>query len=130
MPDEWFAVDNLRKAWQYARADMIDDFAFDVIRHQDIASSIDKVLAMLNSQLKQGRYFPAPLMLVDVPKNGHSVRPGTVIPPMDLIVLYAIAQNIAPALDRALSDRVYSYRLNPHRARSRQPLFSDVRSEE
>ena len=110
--------------------DMRDDFAFDVIDHQDISTNIDKVLSVLNSQLEQGQYFPAPLALVDVPKNYHSVRPGTVIPPADLIVLYAIAQQIAPALDAALSDCVYSYRLNPRRARPGQPLFDALRSNE
>ena len=117
MPDEWFAVENLRKAWRYARMDLRDDFAFDVIDHQDISTNIDKVLGVLSAQLQQGQYYPAPLVLVDVPKNDHSVRPGTVVPPVDLIVLYAIAQQIAPELDQALSDCVYSYRLNPRRAR-------------
>ncbi len=130
MPTAWYSIDNLRKAWRYAQMDMRDDFIFDVIDHQDTKSNLDRVLRVLSTQLQQGQYYPAPMMSVPVPKNDHSVRPGTTIPPIDLVVLYAIVQQLAPPLDETLSESVYAYRLNPRRDERGQPLFGRRQSRE
>jgi len=130
MPTEWYSIEKLRKAWQYANIDMKDDFTFDIIDYQDIKHNIDVVLRALHTQLRQGQYYPAPILTVPVPKSHHSVRPGTTIPPVDLIVLYAIIQQLAPLLDKTLSDSAYAYRLNPKRDKKRQALFTDKESPE
>jgi hypothetical protein len=62
---------------------------------------------------------------VDVPKNDRSVRPGSTLPIIDSIYLYAIAQRLAPLLDPLLCDCAYAWRLNPSADRSGEPLFSD-----
>lgn len=130
MTTNWYSIDNLRKAWKYAKIDMKDDFVFDIIDHQDTKHNIDRVCRTLNVQLQQDQYYPAPILSVPVPKSDHSVRPGTTIPPIDLIILYAIAQQLAPPLDTTLSESVYAYRLNPRREDGEQPLFGARESPE
>ena len=120
---EWFSLENLEQAWKYVRLDIRDDFVFDVLDYEDIKLNQDKVLRSLYNQIKSGQYTPASIVRIGVPKNDHSVRPGTVIPVIDLIVLYAIAQQLAPVLDTLLSDSSYAYRLNPKSKKSREPLF-------
>lgn len=122
---EWFSIENLEIAWNYVRLDIKDDFVFDVIDHEDIKFNIEKVLQSLHDQLKHDQYTPAPIVRIGVPKNFHSVRPGTVVPIVDLIVLYAIVQQLAPALDVFLCDSAYAYRLNPKSKKPREPLFKD-----
>lgn len=122
---EWFSEENLEQAWRYARIDARDSFAFDVIDYADIRDNLSRVLSSLPAHIREDQYYPAPLLRINVPKTDHSVRPGSVIPIIDLIVLYALAQQLAPLLDPFLSDSAYAYRLNPKRDRSRQPLFKD-----
>ncbi len=122
---DWFSIENLQTAWNYVRLDMKDDFVFDVIDHEDIKFNIEKVLQSLHDQLKHDQYTPAPIVRIGVPKNFHSVRPGTVVPIVDLIVLYAIIQQLAPALDVFLCDSAYAYRLNPKSKKPKEPLFKD-----
>jgi len=122
---EWFSLENLESAWNYVRLDIKDDFVFDVIDYEDVKFNIAKVLQSLHDQLKHDQYTPAPIVRIGVPKNFHSVRPGTVVPIVDLIVLYAIIQQLAPALDVFLCDSAYAYRLNPKSNKPREPLFKD-----
>lgn len=122
---DWYSPENLEKAWKYARMEVRDDFVFDVINYKDVRLNIQRVLSSLHTQIKYKQYYPAPLLRIGVPKNEHSVRPGTVIAMVDLIVLYAMAQQLAPLLDPFLSDSAYAYRLNPRADESRQPLFKD-----
>lgn len=122
---DWYSEENLRRAWKYVKIDIRDDFAFDVIDHEDVKHNLERVLSSLHAQIRNNQYYPAPLLSIGVPKNDHSVRPGTVVPVLDLIVLYAIAQQLAPLLDPQLSDSAYAYRLNPKAAKSGQPLFKD-----
>lgn len=122
---DWYSQENLERAWKYARIEIRDDFVFDVINYEDIKLNLKRVLSSLHTQLKYKQYYPAPLLRIGIPKNDYSVRPGTTIPIVDLIVLYAIAQQLAPLLDPFLSDSAYAYRLNPKAEKSRQPLFKD-----
>jgi retron-type reverse transcriptase len=119
----WYSEENLKKAWRFVKYDIKDNFAFDVIEYEDIKTNIDVVISSLSSQLASDRYYPAPLLKVGVPKSEYSVRPGTVINVVDLIVLYAIAQQIVGLIDPILSESVYAYRLNPRAGRSGEHLF-------
>lgn len=131
MPREpWYSIGNLNKAWKYARIDMRDDFVFDAIGYQDLKNNIDQALKTLSDQLQQDQYHPAPILSIEVPKSDHSFRPGTTIPVLDLVVLYAIAQQLAPPLDETLGDSAYAYRLNPKHEERRQALFRDKDSPE
>jgi len=121
---EWCSVENLRKAWRYARRDQRQGFTFDIINHDDIKNNLDSILRAIRAQIIANEYYPAPILRVEVPKNDYSTRPGTTIPAVDLIVLYALAQQLAPLLDPCLCDSVCAYRLNPRREGKDQPLFS------
>ncbi len=122
---DWYSVDNLKKAWKYAKLESRDDFVFDVIDHSDIKHNINKVFNSINAQLKDRQYYPAPILHIPVPKNDYSVRPGTTISLIDLIVLYAIMQQLAPSLDAKLCESAYAYRLNPSRERRDESFFKD-----
>lgn len=125
MTTDWYSDDKLKQAWKYAKSDIRDDFIFDVINNDDISNNINHVITSIRAQIKANQYYPAPIIRIGVPKNYHSVRPGTVISPIDLIVLYAIAQRLAPLLDPHLSDSAYAYRLNSKAGKSGEHLFTD-----
>lgn len=122
---DWYSQENLERALRYANHEVRDDFVFDVINYEDVKLNERRVLSSLKTQIEYEQYHPAPIIRIGVPKNDHSVRPGTVIPIVDLIVLYALAQQLAPLLDPLLSDSAYAYRLNPKAGKSQQPLFQD-----
>ena len=122
---KWYSKKNLEKAWSYAKIDVRDDFIFDVINYEDIKMNIELVITTLHTKIRDDQYCPAPIIKINVPKNDHSVRPGTVVPIVDLIVLYAITQQLAPFLDKLLSDSAYAYRFNPKANKSNEPLFKD-----
>lgn len=124
--DLWYSTARLEKAWRYAKNDIRDNFVFDIINHEDIKYNIKTVISNLSNQIKSDLYFPAPLLRIDVPKNEFTVRPGTVISPIDLIVLYALAQQIAPQINSLLSNSAYAYRLNPKSEKSGEALFTQV----
>jgi len=122
---DWYSEENLKRAWKYVRIEVRDDFVFDVIGHADVQHNLRQVVSSLHSQIRDNLYYPAPLLHIGVPKNDYSVRPGTTIPLVDLIVLYAIIQQLAPRLDLLLSESAYAYRLNPKAGKSGQHLFRD-----
>lgn len=37
MTSEWFSEESLEQAWKYAKADIRDDFVFDVINYDDMS---------------------------------------------------------------------------------------------
>ena len=122
---KWCSIESLAKAAHFALNDSRDDFTFDPFNYEDIRANLDRVLQALQTQVASGQYYPAPLLKMDVPKNDRSVRPGSTLPIIDSIYLYAIAQRLAPLLDPLLSDSAYAWRLNPSADRSGQPLFTD-----
>lgn len=122
---KWYSKENLKKAWDYAKIDIRDDFIFDIINYEDIKQNLEHIITSLHTKIRDNQYYPALIIRINVPKNDHSVRPGTVIPIVDLIVLYAIAQQLAPFLDNLLSDSAYAYRFNPKVNKSSEPLFKD-----
>lgn len=125
MSNEWYSEKNLKKAWRYVKKDIRDDFVFDVIDYDDIRNNIDHLISFLHNQIEAKQYYPIPTVKINVPKNLHSVRPGTTVSPIDLIVLYAITQQLAPLLDPLLSDSTYAYRLNPKAEESNEHLFKN-----
>src|SRR5438034_10215967 len=100
----------LRRSWHLARNDSRSDFIFDPYRFSDFAFRLDEQLAAMSQSLQNRTYHPTPLLTIDVPKSSLSVRPGSAVPIDDRIVLFAIAQLIAPCLDKKLPPNVYSLR--------------------
>jgi hypothetical protein len=111
-----------------AKDDSRDDFVSDPIGYADFASNLEDRLDYLVEEVQALRYRPRHLINVDVPKSGLSVRPGNVLPIDESVVLHAIVYVLAPALDKQLSDNVYSYRLHPEwekKAKKRRSIFRD-----
>jgi len=114
--------------WHLAKDDSRDDFVSDPIGYADFASNLEERLDYLVEEVQALRYRPRHLIDVDVPKSGLSVRPGNVLPIDESVVLHAIVYVLAPALDKQLSNNVYSYRLHPEwekKAKKRKSIFRD-----
>ena len=124
-----FSKEKIEKAYKFAIQDIRDDFIYDVLNYDDIKINHDLVISTLENQLKNNQFVPSQIVRIGVPKNYHSVRPGTVIHLIDLVVLYTLAQVIAPIFDKCLSDCVYSYRLNPKAQKSNESLFKNARDQ-
>lgn len=64
-------------------------------------------------QLRHSRLRVGRVIDIDLPKTAYSVRPGSVLPIEEAMILHAAIYLIAPKLDRKLHKHVYSYRLQP-----------------
>lgn len=104
-------MDLLRRAWHLARNDARTSFAQDPVRYSDFGFLLDEYLNALSESIRQHSYHPKQLLKIDVPKSSLSVRPGSIVAIDDAIVLFAIAQLIAPPLDKKLPTGVYSWRV-------------------
>lgn len=101
----------LRRAWHLARNDSRTDFMLDPYRFSEVGFGLDDLIHSISKGLTERNYHPKPLLTIDVPKSSLSVRPGSVLAIEDKIILFAVAQLIAPILDRKLPDSVYSWRV-------------------
>ncbi|MBW2331925.1 MAG: hypothetical protein JRF08_00240 [Deltaproteobacteria bacterium] len=117
------SIDVLKRAWHLVRNDARTDFIPDNYRYSDFGFSLEDNLKGIQEDLISERYYPKPLLEIDVPKSSLAVRPGSVPEIEDRIVTYAIIYLIAPYLDKKLPEGVYSYRLKPEKTRDR--LFHD-----
>ncbi|MEO0126853.1 MAG: RNA-directed DNA polymerase [candidate division WOR-3 bacterium] len=113
----------MKRAWHLVRNDATTDFIKDIYRYSDFGFYLDENLMAIQEDIANDRYYPKPLIEIDVPKSSLAVRPGSVPEIEDRIVTYAIILLIAPAIDKKLPEGVYSYRLKPGRIRDR--LFQD-----
>lgn len=110
---ELVSVDTLRAGWHLAVADARDDFLSEPASWADYAAGLESHLEDISERLRAGRFQPRNLLEVDVPKTGLSARPGSVVPVEESIILHAMLVVLAPRLDDALSNQVYSYRVHP-----------------
>jgi hypothetical protein len=121
--DKLADVKLLRRAWHLARNDSRTDFMHDAFRYNDFACHLAERLEGIAEGIRRNSYHPHPLLKIDVPKSTLSVRPGSVLEIEDRIVLFAIAYQIAPLLDRYLPEGVYSWRVK--KPPSKKELFDD-----
>jgi retron-type reverse transcriptase len=122
--DELLTTPALKAGWHLARNDMRSDFIDDRYFSDAVANNLDPYIQEILRLLKTDTYRPKPLTPVDVPKNGLSVRPGTVMHLADRIVLFAIIKLIVPLLDPLLPQNVvYSYR---YKAGDKHTLFHET----
>jgi len=118
--------------WYLAQNDTRDDFVTDPIGYADFASQLSERLKYVMEQIQNHRYRPQHLIEIDVPKSGLSVRPGSVLPIQEMIVLHACTLLLAPKLDKKLSASVYSYRLRKDwkaKIKKRKSLFRETEPE-
>jgi len=116
----------LWRGWHLARADARQDFLEDYPHLDAIGYSVESVLAEIRRTLKMNSFDPRPLLSVEVPKGSLGIRPGTVIPIQDRILLFAILREIAPTLDQLLPEGVYSYRVKDKPSKTALFHESDV----
>ncbi len=116
-------MDTLKRAWHLVRNDAKNDFIHDAYKYSDFGLALEENLKGIREDLLCEKYYPKPLLEIDVPKSSLAVRPGSVPEIEDRIVTFAITYLIAPYLDKKLPEGVYSYRLKPDEVTDR--LFRD-----
>lgn len=105
-------IETLKKGWHLVRNDARDDFiqgAFD--RYSEFAFDLDDNIEKIQQDIINERYYPKPLLNIDVPKSSLAVRPGSIPEIEDRIVTFSIIYLIAGKLDKRLPEGVYSCRL-------------------
>lgn len=117
------SLDVLKRAWHLVRNDARTDFIYDSYNYSDFGFDLENNLKNIIESLLNEKYYPKPLLEIDVPKSSLAVRPGSVPHIEDRIVTYAIIYLIAPYLDKRLPNGVYSYRLKSEAKRDR--IFKD-----
>jgi len=118
--------EELVAVWPFVIRDAANNFVFDVIDYEDYRHNLPVLTRQLARAIESGQYTPEPLWRVDIPKNPYSVRPGAVMSPADMLVLYALLTRIAGALDVTLRPGVFSYRFKTGQAAETADLFGGV----
>lgn len=132
--DKLCRLETLKVAANYCFDDIKDNFILDIFGFQDYYFNLESNLKVLANQIKSGTFNPHPLLDIDVPKTGLSVRPGSVLHIEDHIVMYAIAYLLAPLLDKFLPSNVYHFRVRKKDGRpdpeklfeSQEPNFDGI----
>lgn len=101
----------LKRGWHLARLDTKQDFTEDLYSTDSFGIDLDARLLEIINRLKTNTYQPQPLLRNEVPKGPLGFRPGAVIPIQDRVVVSSIIYLIAPSVDKAFPDSVYSWRI-------------------
>jgi len=112
----------LKRGWHLARLDTKQDFTEDLYSSDSFGIDLDARLLEIINRLKTNTYQPQPLLRNEVPKGPLGFRPGAVIPIQDRVVVSSIIYLIAPKLDKAFPDSVYSWRIKEPLPK-RGPIF-------
>jgi hypothetical protein len=122
MPDELWAKllkrDAIKAGWHLTRADTRSDFLDDVLLVEAFAYNLEAEIDEIVRQLQAGEYVPRPRLRIGIPQSTYGVRPGSVLPLRDRVVLWSAIKLIAPRFDAALNEGVYSYRIKKNPTRS------------
>ncbi len=102
---------DLDAAWKNVLREAHADQIPDVLRFEDHKLAWNTWKAEIAKGFEEGTYTPAPSRLIEMPKDGFLVRPLCLMQPRDRVAYRAIVDAIAPAMDDALPDTVFSYRL-------------------
>lgn len=97
------------------RCDLSGDQEMEEAGEAPAGDELPPALIGRANALAQGRYQVPPLRGVLIPKNSGEWRALTVAPFYDAVLQRAVAQVLAPSLDRVMDNRSYGYR----RGRSR-----------
>lgn len=103
------APDNLHHAWQRVRANKgaagVDGLGLD-----DFPDWAKAHWAEVRAELETGRYQPAPVRRVEIPKPDGSQRQLGIPTVLDRLIQQAIAQTLVPIFDPAFSTHSYGFR--------------------
>jgi hypothetical protein len=118
----------LKIGWYLAHNDTRNNFVLDPIGYADFAFQLSDRLNFIIEEIENDRYCPRHLTEIDIPKSGLSVRPGSILPIEDMVVLHACIFLLAPKLDGKLKENVYSYRLRKDwekKVKNKESLFKE-----
>ena len=125
MKSQFYNIDRLELAFNFAKDSAKNFFIPDFIRHQDFIHKSKKLLEDISIRLKNKEYKPHQILSIDIPKTGLTTRPGSIIEFADLVVLFSIICSFVEELDSKLPDNVHSFRLNPKYKEPEQFLLHD-----
>lgn len=103
------SVEALGAAWARVRANG-GAAGGDGVGQVRFALAATERLVELSNALREGRYRPGPLRLVDVPKKSGGTRRLTIPSIVDRVAQTAVAQRLAPLLDQEFEEASYGYR--------------------
>jgi len=121
----FYDLDRLKLALNFAKDASKKFFIPDFFRHQDFVHNSGKLLGEISLRLKNKEYRCHQILQVDIPKSGLTTRPGSVMEFADFVVLFSIIYGMVEKVDNKLPENVYSFRLNPKYKEPKQPLLVD-----
>jgi len=102
-------TDNLQQAWQKVAANRgaagSDEIVIATFRHH-----LNAELALLQTDIDEGIYQPAPLRLVNIPKENNRIRQLAIPAIRDRVLQTALTRLWSPLLEREFSDTSFGYR--------------------
>jgi hypothetical protein len=109
--DDIADIDNLKKAWNWLRTDMEDDYIKDPTFYLDYRYSLEKNLRDLSARIREHRYRPRRTTIVEVTKPSFTTRPMSFPVLEDRLVAWAILAKIGPILDSKIPDISMAFRV-------------------
>jgi excisionase family DNA binding protein len=105
-----FTDDELATAIRYlSNFDLSDLWVPDALRWEDYITNQPAMIAQAKDRAARG--IPGPATEIRIPKSALASRAGILIDIVDRVVYQAAVSRMAPAIDAATSDRVFSSRL-------------------
>jgi len=101
---------NLQRAWERVRANKGAP-GFDGMSIKDFPKFAADHLPRIVAQIREGRYAPATVRRVWIPKPNGEKRPLGIPTVLDRVVQQAIAQALSPIFDVGFSEQSYGFRM-------------------
>ena len=110
-----FPVD-VRHVFRHLRQDMRDDWYYDALQYEDYFRSHTDCIDIIERCVSEGHgiYGANPPTVRGIPKKGYTERYALETDFFDRFVYQAVATFLIPLIDPLLSNRVLSYRNDPH----------------
>ena len=109
---------DLELAWKRVKKDQYDDIIPDILYLRDVDSDKNTTIRKLKQRLDTGYRPSQPLEIIDIPKKGYTLRPGSYLIPEDRIIYQAVVDYISLQVEEPPEDCVFSYRLNKEKQKS------------
>lgn len=110
--DKVFKPDNLNSAFRKVAANKGAP-GVDHVTIEAFKSALERNLAKLEQQLRDGEYCPQPIKRVHIPKPGtNETRPLGIPTVRDRVVQAALRHVLEPILERQFADHSYGFRPN------------------
>ena len=107
--EQILSSENMRRAWARVKANK-GAAGIDGMSISDATEFIRQNWEAICSTLENGRYKPAPVRRVLIPKSGGGTRPLGIPTVLDRLIQQAIAQVLTPIFDPHFSESSYGFR--------------------